>query len=168
MGVMIGEIGSTLQAELALSSLPELTRSGFRLLVAALLGALVGYDREKKDRAAGLRTHMLVALGAALFVTASLEAGMDKADVSRVLQGIIAGIGFLGAGAIIKLDEKEQIKGLTTAASIWATAAIGITAGMGHAATALLSTLLVLLILAALPWLESRINRRNDSDSSRS
>ena len=73
---------------------------------------------------------------------------MDNADLSRVLQGIIAGIGFLGAGAIIKLSEKEEIKGLTTAASIWATAAIGLGAGMGHEITAVLSALLVLAILA--------------------
>jgi putative Mg2+ transporter-C (MgtC) family protein len=165
MGGWPGEIGLILQEELALSSLPELTRSGFRLLVAVLLGALVGYDRERKDRAAGLRTHMLVALGAALFVVAGLNAGMDNADVSRILQGIIAGIGFLGAGAIIKLSEKEQVKGLTTAAGIWATAAIGITAGMGHILTATLSALLVVLILAVLPRLENRINERNDSDS---
>jgi len=85
---------------------------------------------------------------------------MDNADLSRVLQGIIAGIGFLGAGAIIKLSEKEEIKGLTTAASIWATAAIGLGAGMGHEITAVLSALLVLAILAVLPRIERRIDRR--------
>jgi putative Mg2+ transporter-C (MgtC) family protein len=103
---------------------------------------------------------MLVALGAALFVIASRQAGMDQADLSRIIQGVVAGIGFLGAGAIIKLSEKEQIKGLTTAASIWATAAIGITAGMGHEMTAVLSALLALVILAVLPRLEARIERR--------
>jgi putative Mg2+ transporter-C (MgtC) family protein len=104
---------------------------------------------------------MLVALGAALFVIAALQAGLDKADLSRVIQGVVAGIGFLGAGAIIKLSEKEQVKGLTTAASIWATAAIGVTAGMGHVATAAVSTLLALVILAALPRVEKFIDRRN-------
>ena len=73
---------------------------------------------------------MLVALGAAMFVIVPQQAGMSIADMSRVLQGIIAGIGFLGAGAIIKLSDKEEIKGVTTAASIWATAAIGIAAGL--------------------------------------
>src|SRR5262245_13614669 len=85
---------------------------------------------------------------------------MNNADLSRVLQGIIAGMGFLGAGAIIKLSEKEEIKGLTTAASIWATAAIGLGAGMGHEITAVLSALLVLAILAVLPRIERRIDRR--------
>jgi putative Mg2+ transporter-C (MgtC) family protein len=156
MSGVFGEVWLVLQQEFSFSSVSELTQSGTRLLIALLLGALVGYDREVKDRAAGLRTHMLVALGAALFVVAGLQSGMDSADASRVLQGIVAGVGFLGAGAIIKLNEKEQVKGLTTAASIWATAAIGITAGMGQIATAALSTLLVIVVLALLPRLESR------------
>jgi len=100
---------------------------------------------------------MLVALGAALFVIVPQQAGMQIEDLSRVLQGIIAGIGFLGAGAIIKLSDKEQIKGLTTAASIWATAAIGIAAGMGREMTAILSTVLALVILAVLPRIEHYI-----------
>jgi putative Mg2+ transporter-C (MgtC) family protein len=128
-----------------------------RLFIAVLLGGLVGYDREKNESAAGLRTHMLVALGAALFVIVPQQIGMRVEDMSRVLQGVIAGIGFLGAGAIIKLSDKEQIKGLTTAASIWATAAIGIAAGMGREVTAILSTALTLLILAVLPRIESYI-----------
>jgi putative Mg2+ transporter-C (MgtC) family protein len=158
MSGVFGEIWLALQEEFSFSSASELTQSGVRLLIALLLGALVGYDREVKDRAAGLRTHMLVALGAALFVVAGLQSGMDNADVSRVLQGIVAGVGFLGAGAIIKLNEKEQVKGLTTAAGVWATAAIGVTAGMGHIATAALSTLFVVIILAILPRLENRID----------
>ena len=153
-------IWTALQEELALPSAPELTRICVRLLVAVLLGAVLGYDRERKDSAAGLRTHMLVALGAALFVIAALQGGMEKAELSRVLQGIIAGIGFLGAGAIIKIGEKEQIKGLTTAAGIWSTAAIGVTAGMGHEFVAALAALLALLILAALPRVERFIERR--------
>ena len=154
------QIWTALQEELALPSAGDLTRTATRLVVAVLLGALLGYDRERKDSAAGLRTHMLVALGAALFVIVSQQAGMDKADLSRIIQGVVAGIGFLGAGAIIKLSEKEQIKGLTTAASIWATAAIGITAGMGHEMTAVLSAVLALVILAVLPRLEARIDRK--------
>ena len=154
------QVWTALQEELALPSAGDLTRTATRLVVAVLLGALLGYDRERKDSAAGLRTHMLVALGAALFVIVAQQAGMDKADLSRIIQGVVAGIGFLGAGAIIKLSEKEQIKGLTTAASIWATAAIGITAGMGHEMTAVLSALLALVILAVLPRLEARIERK--------
>src|SRR3954467_6136360 len=116
------QVAITVQAEF--SDLPDvegLTRVCVRVLMAVLLGGFIGYDREKNDSAAGLRTHMLVALGAALFVLVPMQSGMEVADVGRVLQGIVAGIGFLGAGAIIKMNEREQIKGLTTAASIWAT-----------------------------------------------
>lgn len=156
-----------LQEELALPSASDLTRTCIRLLVAVLLGALIGYDRERQDSAAGLRTHMLVALGAALMVIAAQQSGMDNADVSRVLQGIVAGIGFLGAGAIIKLNEQERIKGLTTAATIWATAAIGVAAGMGLEITAALATLLALVILALLPRLERHIAHKRDGESPR-
>lgn len=157
----------TVQDELSVSSAADLTRTCIRLLVAVLLGALLGYDRERQDSAAGLRTHMLVALGAALVVIAAQQAGMDNADLSRVVQGIFAGIGFLGAGAIIKLNEKERIKGLTTAATIWATAAIGVAAGMGLKMTAVVGTLLALVILAVLPRLEKRIARKHDGESPR-
>lgn len=93
---------------------------------------------------------MLVALGSALFVLVPLPAGTDICDMSRVLQGVIAGIGFLGAGAILKSSDDQQVRGLTTAASIWLTAAVGIAAGMGREATTVLSTLFALLILLAL------------------
>jgi putative Mg2+ transporter-C (MgtC) family protein len=93
---------------------------------------------------------MLVALGAALFVLVPIQAGMSVSDMSRVLQGVVAGIGFLGAGAIIKLSQDREIRGVTTAASIWLTAAIGIAAGMGMEMTAILSTVLALIILALL------------------
>jgi putative Mg2+ transporter-C (MgtC) family protein len=152
----------TLRDELELPSAADLTSICIRLLVAVLLGALIGYDRERQDSAAGLRTHMLVALGTALVVIAAQQSGMDGEGVSRVLQGIVAGIGFLGAGAIIKLNEKEQIKGLTTAATIWSTAAIGIAAGLGLALMAAAATLLALVILALLPRVEMRIAHGRD------
>jgi putative Mg2+ transporter-C (MgtC) family protein len=154
----------TLRDELALPPAPELTSICIRLLCAVLLGALLGYDRERQDSAAGLRTHMLVALGAALMVIGAQQSGMGSEDLSRVLQGIVAGIGFLGAGAIIKLNEQERIKGLTTAATIWATAAIGVAAGMGLAVTAAIATLLALVILALLPRVERHIARRTDEE----
>jgi putative Mg2+ transporter-C (MgtC) family protein len=135
------------------SDLPDaeqVTRVCVRLLVAITLGGLLGYERETKGVAAGLRTHMLVALGAALFVLVPLQAGMSIPDMSRVLQGVVSGIGFLGAGAIIKLSQNGEIRGVTTAASIWLTAAIGIAAGMGKELTAILSTFLALIILAVL------------------
>ena len=157
----------TLRDELALPPAADLTSTCIRLVVAVLLGALLGYDRERQDSAAGLRTHMLVALGAALMVIGAQQSGMDSADMSRVLQGIVAGIGFLGAGAIIKLNEKEQIKGLTTAATIWSTAAIGVAAGLGLAITAAVATLLALAILALLPRVERHIARKNDGENPR-
>jgi putative Mg2+ transporter-C (MgtC) family protein len=157
----------TLRDELALPSAPELTSICIRLLVAVLLGAALGYDRERQDSAAGLRTHMLVALGAALMVIGAQQSGMDNADLSRVLQGIVAGIGFLGAGAIIKLNEQERIKGLTTAATIWSTAAIGVAAGLGLAITAAIATGLALVILALLPRLETRIAHERDEENPR-
>lgn len=90
---------------------------------------------------------MLVALGAALFVLVPQQAGVSDADLTRVLQGLVTGVGFLGAGTIIKGKGEEEIKGLTTAAGIWLTAAIGMAAGMGREATAVLSTLLSVMIL---------------------
>jgi putative Mg2+ transporter-C (MgtC) family protein len=141
----------TIQGEFSdIPDVAELTRLCLRLLVAVVLGGILGYERERSGAAAGFRTHMLVALGSALFVLVPLQAGTDISDLSRVLQGVIAGIGFLGAGAILKSSDDQEIRGLTTAASIWLTAAVGIAAGMGREATAVLSTLFALLILLAL------------------
>jgi putative Mg2+ transporter-C (MgtC) family protein len=145
-----------------LSDIEQTVRVCVRLLFAMLLGAVLGYDREKKDAAAGLRTHMLVALGAALFVIAPQLAGIQGEALNSVIQGLIAGIGFLGAGAIIKLSEKEEVKGLTTAASIWATAAIAMCAGLGRETTAVIATLFALTILALLPRVERAIPRERD------
>ena len=103
-----------------------------RVLTAALLGALLGAERERAGKPAGLRTHMLVALGAALFVLFPAESGMEVADLSRVIQGVATGIGFIGAGTILKRAEAEQVEGLTTAASIWLTGAIGMSVGAGQ------------------------------------
>lgn len=154
---------ATVQQEFSdIPDLEQFTRVVVRLLVAMLLGALIGYERERSDSAAGLRTHMLVALGAALFVLAPLQAGIEPEDLSRVLQGIISGIGFLGAGAVLKLKEDGVIRGLTTAASIWATAAIGITAGLGLETTAVLSTVMVLIILHVLFRFSHRIDERKE------
>jgi putative Mg2+ transporter-C (MgtC) family protein len=140
----------------------EATRIVLRLGMAVLLGGLLGYERERSGKAAGLRTHMLVALGAAIFVLVPLQGGMDVGDLSRVLQGVIAGIGFLGAGAIIKLGAEREIRGLTTSASIWMTAAIGVAAGMGREATAVVSTLMALFVLAVLRRVEARISESQE------
>ena len=152
MSVWWEEVGDTVRQEF--SDLPDaagVTRITLRLLTAATLGGVLGFEREQKGKAAGLRTHMLVALGASLFVLIPQQAGASDADLTRVLQGLVAGVGFLGAGTIIKGSGDEEIKGLTTAAGIWLTAAIGVAAGMGREATAVLSTLLALVILYTVP-----------------
>jgi putative Mg2+ transporter-C (MgtC) family protein len=104
---------------------------GLRLATAAVLGGLVGAEREWVGKSAGLRTHMLVSLGAALFVLAPAEGGLAEGDTSRIIQGIAAGIGFIGAGTILKRADRDEIQGLTTAATIWLTAAIGVAVAVG-------------------------------------
>lgn len=142
-------ITATVAAEFSdIPDLEQLTRVVVRLLLAALLGGLIGLERELAGKAAGLRTHMLVALGSALFVLIPLQAGIEMDDLSRVIQGLLAGVGFLCAGAILKAASEEQVQGLTTSASLWMTAAIGMGAGLGRDATAVLSTLLALGILS--------------------
>jgi len=149
------QIWVTVQQEFSdLANFEDITRVSLRLSVALLLGALLGYERESVGAAAGLRTHMLVALGSALFVLIPSQAGMRIEDISRVMQGVTAGIGFLGAGAIIKL-RNEDIKGLTTAAGIWLTAAVGVAAGMGLEATAVLSAAFGWVVLALLRSLKA-------------
>lgn len=130
-----------------LPNIADFTRVCLRLFMAIVLGGILGYERESAGASAGFRTHMLVALGSALFVLVPLQGGMQMDDMSRVLQGVIAGIGFLGAGAIIKMGQEPEIRGLTTAASIWLTSAVGIAAGMGRELTAIVSTLFALMIL---------------------
>jgi putative Mg2+ transporter-C (MgtC) family protein len=145
------EILNALANEFAdLADVSDAARACFRLGLAAALGGALGYERESKGKAAGVRTHMLVALGAALFVMAPTLNGFEDASMSRVIQGIVAGIGFLGAGAIVKGKPGEEIQGLTTAATIWMTAAIGVTVGLGRAATGILSAALALVVLAVL------------------
>ncbi len=145
------EIWSTVLSEFSdIPDTAQITRLTLRLLVAAVLGALLGYERERQGKSAGVRTHMLVAIGAALFILVPQQAGASTADLTRVLQGLIAGVGFLGAGAIILGTKHVETRGLTTAASIWVTAAIGVAAGMGRESTAVLSALLALFVLSVL------------------
>ena len=166
---LFDQIAGTLRAEFSdVPDAAQLTRIVVRLLLAALLGGILGYEREQKGKAAGIRTHMLVALGAALFVLVPQQAGMGIADMSRVIQGIVAGIGFLGAGAIIKQQREENVQGLTTAAGIWMTAAIGIACGLGRESTAVLSTLLVLAILTLVPrWFDRPHDWKRDDEGDR-
>lgn len=137
----------------------QVVRVLVRLLVAALLGAVIGAQRERAGKPAGLRTHMLVALGAALFVVAAIESGFPEDALARVIQGMATGIGFIGGGAILKLREEREITGLTTAAGIWMTAAAGVAAGLGRWGAAALAVGLTWLILGALARVEARMQK---------
>jgi putative Mg2+ transporter-C (MgtC) family protein len=122
-----------------------------RLAVATALGGILGLEREINGHWAGLRTHMMVALGAAVFVVAGGEIAAGGADpIARVIQGVAAGIGFLGAGTILKLGDQERIKGLTTASSIWLAAALGVTAGLALYALAAAALVISMFVLAVL------------------
>lgn len=140
-----------------------------RLVAAVLLGAVVGIQRELQGKPAGLRTHSLVTLSAALFVIVPLEAGMEIADVSRVIQGVSTGIGFIGAGVILKLREAHDVVGLTTSATIWAATAIGIAVGLGYvvyAAAGVLLTWLVLTLFSMVDeWIGKRTGGRGSDDA---
>jgi putative Mg2+ transporter-C (MgtC) family protein len=146
------------------ASLPnaqETVRVAIRLVAALLAGGVIGLQREVSGKAAGLRTHMLVCTGTTLFVLAGLDAGMQHDAMSRIIQGLVTGIGFLGAGAILKVEASSQIKGLTTAAGIWMTAALGVTIGMGRLGTAAMGTVLAWFILAILIKLDRRLDASN-------
>src|SRR5262245_31504239 len=145
-----------------------LTRVVVRLVLAAVLGGILGYERERRGKQAGMRTHMMIAVGAAMFAFVPQQAGMSQDAVARVLQGLVAGIGFLGAGPILKLEERMEVRGLTTAASIWLTAAVGMAIGLGRGATAVLTTGLALLILAVLPKPEDNIGKDKELPPQRS
>lgn len=149
MNAFWDEVWRGVQADFVdLPSVTVVTQVVVRLLLAALLGGLLGYQRERHGKAAGLRTYMLVALGSAFFILIPVQSGMPLADLSRVFQGVITGIGFLGAGTILKLNQQEQIQGLTTAAGLWMTAAVGVAVGMGRIAAALLGAVLAFAILS--------------------
>jgi putative Mg2+ transporter-C (MgtC) family protein len=146
-----------------LFSLPDtdfLMRAISRLGVAALLGGLIGLEREWMGKAAGLRTHMTVSLGCAAFVLVMLESSPDPGDMARVIQGIAAGIGFIGAGTILKRSDEDDIKGLTTAATIWLTAAVGAAIGAGHLWLGLICVLIAFLILSILLGVDTWLARK--------
>jgi putative Mg2+ transporter-C (MgtC) family protein len=130
-----------------------------RIVVAAFLGGVIGFEREESGKSAGMRTHMLVSLAAAFFVLGCQQAGMANADLSRVVQGVATGVGFLGAGAILKQDDTGRVRGLTTAAGVYLATAVGIAAGLGRLFQALLVTLLALIILHTAPHLERQLFR---------
>jgi putative Mg2+ transporter-C (MgtC) family protein len=145
----------------------ELGQQAGAMGLAAILGGLIGLEREMKGRWAGLRTHMLVALGTCLFVLVGLAASpdLDKPTVlSRVIQGICAGIGFIGAGTILKLTEHLEVQGLTTASSIWTAAAIGAACGIHQPMLAASGTILALIILWGFRLIEKRVSPNPTSD----
>jgi putative Mg2+ transporter-C (MgtC) family protein len=130
-----------------------------RLGAAVLAGALIGLDRQVRRKPAGLRTVALVSLGSAVFVLAATGGSTDSN--SRVIQGIVTGVGFLGAGAIIRGQTEETVRGLTTAASVWLAAAVGVACGLAFWPLVVLSTAFGLLILILEPmdqWLKSKVS----------
>lgn len=131
-----------------------------RLFLAAVLGAAIGAERELRQKAAGLRTNTLIALSAALFTIVSVEIGeaTPGADPARIAAQIVTGIGFLGGGAILRTG--LTVRGLTTAATIWVNAAVGVAAGSGRHALAITATVVALLVLTALQPIDRRIEER--------
>ena len=142
----------------------QLVRITARLLAALVVGTAIGLQRELTHKTAGLRTHMLVALGTAVFVVGASEGGTDAGSLARVLQGVAAGIGFLGGGTILKLTDRREVHGLTTAAGIWMTAAASAAAGMGQITVAIVSTVLALVVLIAFRKLEKELGHHARTD----
>ncbi len=128
-----------------------------RLVLAAICSGLIGFEREAAQKAAGLRTHTLVGVGAATFAIISIV-GFEGGDESRVAAQVVTGIGFLGAGAIFR--EGAMVTGLTTAAGLWAVAAIGLAAGSGSYLVAVIGTVVVMLVLLALRGVDAAVARR--------
>ena len=154
--------------QLVLNALPTLNwdEALLRLALAGVLGGLIGLERELRERGAGLRTHLLVAVGAALFTIAGAYGfGGVRVDPTRVAAQIVTGVGFLGAGAIIR--QGFSVRGLTTAATLWVVAAVGLAAGAGYYSGAVITTALVLLALWPLRILAFRILRRFRADDGR-
>jgi putative Mg2+ transporter-C (MgtC) family protein len=146
---------------LGLGSGAQAERVLLRMVVAIVLGGLVGIQREKSGKPAGVRTHMLVCLATAVVVLACSGMGMAYDAQSRVIQGIVTGIGFIGAGTILKINEERDIQGLTTAAGLWLTAAIGIACGVGTIGIALITAVLTVIVLALAGVIEGREDQKN-------
>jgi putative Mg2+ transporter-C (MgtC) family protein len=140
----------------SLAPIPWLDITG-RVALASAFGAIIGLDREYSEKPAGLRTNMLVALGAALFVLTPIQSGIAQADgsaLARTLQGIITGVGFVGAGSILR---EERVRGLTSATAVWISAALGIAAGLGQWQLSLIGAGFALVILRLLKFLEKHL-----------
>ncbi len=140
----------------------SVTELASRLLTAALLGAILGFEREMRHKSAGLRTNILIALGAALFTLMSQQLAGPDGDPGRVAAQIVTGIGFLGAGAIMRTG--SGVQGLTTAATVWVNAAVGVAAGGGEYHLAFIATAITVGALLLLAPVERVIERRFGSD----
>ncbi len=134
-----------------------------RLLLALVVGAVIGAERESRDKAAGLRTMTLICLGSALFTMFSVRIGAPDGQGARIAAQIVSGVGFLGAGAIMR--DGPRVSGLTTAATIWLTASLGLGIGAGHAQIALVAGGITMLVLLLLPSLERVIDERRESET---
>jgi putative Mg2+ transporter-C (MgtC) family protein len=134
----------------------------FRCGIAALCGGLIGIERELKNKPAGFRTNILICLGAAIYMAVGLLIPSGDADPTRIAAQVVTGIGFIGAGCIIQAG--NQVRGLTTAATIWVVASIGIVSGAGYPVLAMVASMLVLLTLAALRQVEKRLFEAGVSD----
>jgi len=124
-----------------------LVRFLVRILAALIFGALIGLQRASVGKAAGMRTHVLVSTGTCLFVVSAIGGGFGDDAISRIIQGIITGIGFIGAGTIVKGDQESQVQGLTTASGIWMTSGIGVVTGLGMVGLGFIGTIMALVIL---------------------
>lgn len=143
-----------------------------RIFIAAILGGAIGLEREYRDKAAGFRTHFLVALGSALFMIVSAygfagatDAPDHRLDVSRVAAQVVSGIGFIGAGTIIFHKSENVVRGLTTAAGLWVTAAIGLACGGGMYILSIASTILVLVGLEAFNFILRKFDRHRGTNN---
>jgi putative Mg2+ transporter-C (MgtC) family protein len=145
-----------------LSDARHLVHVLIRLTAATVLGAIIGFERERAGKPAGLRTHMLVTLGTAVFILACSSVGMASDELSRVIQGIVTGIGFIGAGSILKLSEERDVQGLTTAAGVWMAAAVGVAVGLGSLGVAVLSTVFTVAILSFAKYLQFRDDAQSE------
>jgi putative Mg2+ transporter-C (MgtC) family protein len=156
----MGDVAGAVAGEFSDLSAVEAAQLAVRLAVAGVVAGFLGWQRGHAGKAAGLRTHILVAVGSAAFVAVPVQAGMGSEGVSRILQGLVAGIGFLGAGCILKRDGEEQVLGLTTAAGLWFTAGVGVAAGMGRELSALMLGAVGYFTLSAL----TRLDPKPESD----
>ncbi len=138
----------------------HLLRVFIRLFAAILLGGLIGLQRIRPTKPSGLRTHTLVCLGTTVILLSCSAAGVSLEGISRVIQGIVIGIGFVGAGSIVKSSEDILLHGLTASVRLWTTASVGIAIGLGQLGIALIAAVLIILVLTVIAVLEQRMGKR--------